>query len=139
MELHIAIGRTYKTNGRLANYPLLESGQFLTVDISKNAHSWIIYITCEGKLYTNLGVGFAYYTVKGSPELLAIREPQQDSKLKFPHLFFYVRRLVIKRIAILGKWIDYGEFNMTFESFMSGLTTVVILGCFIYRIIKGDK
>lgn len=33
-------------------------------------------------------MGFAYYTVKGSPELLAIREPQQDNKPKYPHLFF---------------------------------------------------
>lgn len=33
-------------------------------------------------------MGFAYYTVKGSPELLAIREPQQNNKPKYPHLFF---------------------------------------------------
>ena len=43
--------------------------------------------TSTGGLY-NFLVWALLITYGGSPELLAIREPQQDNKPKYPHLFF---------------------------------------------------
>ena len=47
----------------------------------KRPRLWYLY-TLYGHIIS-LGVGFAYYTVTGSPE------PQLNNELKFPRLVFY--------------------------------------------------
>lgn len=49
--------------------------------------------------------GLCLLYMTGSPELLAIREPQQDNKPKYPHLFFYIGRF--KKVKSLLPGIEW--------------------------------
>lgn len=55
--------------------------------MSRNAHIRIIYLP-QRVAYIISWCGLCLLHTVGSPELLAIREPQQDNKPKYPHLFF---------------------------------------------------
>ena len=55
--------------------------------MGRNAHIRIIYLP-QQVAYIISWCGLCLLHTVGSPELLAIREPQQDNKPKYPHLFF---------------------------------------------------
>ena len=55
------LGTDIVVKGRLAYYPSLESGQFLTVD-NELTSTFVVYLYPIG-IVISYGVGFAYYTV----------------------------------------------------------------------------
>ena len=75
--------------------------------MSRNAHIRIIYLP-QQVAYINSWCGLCLLHTVGSPELLAIREPQQDNKPKYPHLFFICKNKKVKSLLLgIERYIYY--------------------------------